>query len=121
MKIFKFRVWDKTCNTWVENCKIFQYGNVSSCEVWLTPSEQVIQQYTNILDKNQKEIYEGDIVKCGYGIGEVIFNAGCFMVQWICDPEANMELLFSRKGTYRRTNDEMFEVIGNIFENPELL
>ena len=67
------------------------------------------------------EIFENDIVKCGYGIGKVIFHRGSFMVEWISDKEANMELLNSRKGIYARTDDELFEVIGNSIENPELL
>ena len=56
------------------------------------------------------------IVKCGYGVGEVIFQAGCFMVQWIDDKEAYLEFVFSRKGMYARKNDEQFEIIGNIYE-----
>ena len=80
-----------------------------------------VMQATGILDKNGKEIYEGDIVKCGYGIGKVVFNAGCFMVAWIDDAEAYMEFLFSKKGMYRREGDEQFEIIGNCFENTELL
>jgi hypothetical protein len=78
-------------------------------------------QFTGLLDKKLKEIYEGDIVECGYGKGEVIFNAGCFMVCWIDDREAYMEFVFSRKGMYRRKGEEEFEVIGNIFENPEII
>lgn len=78
-------------------------------------------QFTGLKDKNGKEIFENDIVKCGYGTGKVIFHRGSFMVEWISDKEANMELLNSRKGIYARTDDELFEVIGNTFDNPELL
>lgn len=78
-------------------------------------------EYTGLKDKNGKKIFENDIVKCNYGIGKVIFHKGSFMVEWISDKEANMELLNSRKGIYARTDDELFEVIGNTFDNPELV
>jgi uncharacterized phage protein (TIGR01671 family) len=78
-------------------------------------------QFTGLKDKNGKKIFENDIVKCGYGIGKVIFHCGSFMVEWISDKEANMELLNSRKGIYTRSDDELFEIIGNTFDNPELL
>ena len=76
------------------------------------------RQFTGLHAKNG-EVLEGDIVKCGYGTGKVIFHVGCFMVEWIEDKESMMELLYSRKGTYARTGDECFEVIGNIYSNPE--
>lgn len=80
-----------------------------------------LMQYTGVNDKHGNEMCESDIVRCGYGIGVIVFNAGCFMVEWIDDRESNMELLFSRKGTYRRKGDEEFELVGTIYTDPELL
>ena len=77
-----------------------------------------LMRFTGLIDKNGKEIWEGDIVRCSYGTGKVIFNVGCYMVSWLDDLEAYNEFLFSRKGTYKRKNDEEFEVIGNIYQNP---
>jgi uncharacterized phage protein (TIGR01671 family) len=110
----KFRAWDKVEEEMVlGDTAIF----------WLSQGIDEIEfmQFTGLRDKNDKEIWEGDIVKCGYGVGKVVFKSGCFWAEWIDDKEAYMEWIHSRKGTYIRTEDEQFEVIGNIFENPQLL
>jgi len=80
-----------------------------------------VGQFTGLTDRNGKMIFEGDIVKCGYGMGEVVFKSGCFMVDWLSDKGAYMEFVFSRHGMYVRKDDEVFEIIGNITDNPELL
>lgn len=71
-------------------------------------------QFTGLTDKNGKEIYEGDILRHDFSPGrtEVI----------ICQEE-NIIALIMKLRNYKRMNDlnDRFEVIGNIYENPELL
>ena len=80
-----------------------------------------IMQFTGILDKNGKEIYEGDIVSFGKDyfdvdmLGKVYWydkTAGFFIHRFDAEGQIEEEVLIS---------DYDIEVIGNIYENPELL
>lgn len=75
-----------------------------------------VGQFTGLKDKNDKEIYEGDIVQARLNIQEyanfvVEFADGCFEI---------------RQGNYREylkvaVANRVVKIIGNIYENPELL
>lgn len=74
-------------------------------------------QYTGLKDKNEIEIYEGDILASGKDKktrGSVEFKYGCFT--WSID-----ENPLTQDG-YESIDTELWaEVIGNIYQNPELL
>lgn len=76
-----------------------------------------LMEYTGLKDKNEKEIYEGDIVKlrANHGIGVVKYSDewGAFIVEYIkLRPLAVLGMNYYK---------EDIEVLGNIYENPELL
>ena len=70
---------------------------------------ETVGQFTGLLDKNSKRIYEGDIVRDNYGnIRAVKFFNGRYC-PFIAYPE------------YKCWNEDECEIIGNIHDNPELL
>ncbi|MDU5804105.1 MAG: YopX family protein [Fusobacterium periodonticum] len=73
-----------------------------------------IMQYTGLKNKNNKEIYEGDIVTLHNSRYKVIFNMeqARFVLR---DDKFEMEIPFTNN------NNERMEIIGNIYENPELM
>lgn len=123
----KFRIWSTTNNSmsppadffeWVKNVGINADNEESIKEV---TNSWILMQYTGLKDKNGKEIYEGDIVKLQHGIYEVEFDCGAFLTK----PQ-NIDdgpILFTRESleTLFSWQEPIKEVIGNIYENPELL
>lgn len=69
----------------------------------------ILMQYTGLKDKNGVGVYEGDITD----IGVVYYLNSCFMVGVDGDINKSHVLIYGvKKG---------FEIIGNIYENPELV
>jgi len=73
-----------------------------------------LMQYTDIKDKNGKDMYEGDIIDRDGFKRTIIWNSnyGCFQAPFL-----------DGSGIHLFTQQELsrFDVIGNIHENPELL
>ena len=82
--------------------------------------DPVLMQYTGVKDKNGKEIYEGDIVEIEeYGTGKVVFDEGMFQYhpligKWEIEPGISCLAIYP-------VTTAQVEVLGNIYENPELL
>ena len=124
MREIKFRAWHKEEKIIGEVLgidilykEIFFSNEDVDCYEHTDFKDIELMQYTGLKDKNNKEIYEGDIVKLrtNHGIG-VVKNYdewGAFVVEYI-KPRPLAVL-----GTNYYKED--IEVIGNIYENPELL
>lgn len=103
MREIKFRAWDIRLKEFVD----FWLGNLyESINDVFKDDHYVFMQYTNLKDKNGKEIYEGDVVK--YTSGDI------FQVQWMDKGRWNISMAPSIKYFTG-------EVIGNIYEHSELL
>lgn len=80
--------------------------------------EIILMQYTGLKDKNGKEIYEGDITNNGV-------VEWCKSLNWDSGGSNHPGFYFDCKETdelsYHDGFDNDTEVIGNIYENPELL
>jgi hypothetical protein len=72
-----------------------------------------LMQYTGLKDKNGVEIYEGDIVEEPGSRYEVVYHADGFYMRDMHEPD---NMLIQLRHGYLHC-----EVIGNIYENPELL
>lgn len=86
--------------------------------------ENTICQYTGLTDKNGKKIFEGDVVKDSAGVcGEVKFGlyAAGFSIP---DTNQGFYIEFPEKSLYREELGywrNKIVVVGNVFDNPELL
>ena len=126
----KVRAWDNDANKMLFDFHpTAQYGLIQKNEGdWFCGgnmsngdwNEPILMQYTGLKDKNGKEIFWDDIVQVPYGRGIVVFKAGCFMIQWIDDTECLMELLSMKNFKTGRPRKDL-EVIGNKYQDPELL
>ena len=140
MRKFKFRVWASNSNhpggamfypgdgsfaiTLFGDLIHNHTNNMHDGFAWarIAFNEIEVMQYVGLKDKNGEEIYEGDLLSLHGGakpvIGEVIFEYGCFCFKapWIGEGNHYPELKY-----YIEVEFVECEVIGNIYENPELV
>ena len=121
----KFRIWDNLtnemyCDALVGNCRgestvpCVYLNDVG----WAHTDNCVVEQFTGLLDKNGKEIYEGDVV-VGYGTWNLIVSIenGHTVIKWT-DYDSSKQCIYLEQ---EWINGEEAVVIGNIHDNKELL
>lgn len=82
-----------------------------------------IQQFTGLKDINGKDIYEGDIVETVYKTkGEIVFYDERYAKEYKFGGIGSFSEFIIREGLRNyRSISTVLKVIGNIYENPELL
>lgn len=130
MKEIKFRIWDKGNKVMYDKALIGNYPETVALvwdeyegkEDWrhIDPKLCEVMQYTRFKDRNNKEIYEGDIIRYldseslkleGFpDIGEVYWN-----------DENNLFYIAIEIDYDDAWVKEKIEIVGNIYENPELI
>ncbi len=104
MREIKFRAWDNVNYMSTP----FTFMEIQSGIIGFT-SEAIIMQYTGLKDKNGKEIFEGDIINAKWKDGQHIGIEKC------------PNIIPNGFHFYEEMDDIDCEVIGNIYENHELL
>ena len=114
----KFRAWDKRHNSmeYINDLYWFEENGIHD----FNDDNYVFMQNTGLKDKNGKEIYDSDIVKVTWGSGKIVF----YEVKY-CESLGYHYL----RDTKNKEDDDIIciydysqmDVIGNVFDNPELL
>ena len=114
----KIRAWDKKYNVMVELCidsinELTWSGNYKK-----DGDYSGLMQFTGLHDKNGKEVFEGDVLKDDKGqFGQVLWAHNSWLIEWD-------ERDYQGHRIYNTMTDDCFgygEVVGNVFENPELI
>ncbi len=134
MKEIKFRVWDNASKemwksgetrllyndslklSYKQNFIITSEGELRVCQfypdgVTMNYWNGIALQFTGLKDKNGKEIYHKDMVR---------YYEELWTVEWN-ENSSSFEVLSLDKNEVMAMGDSRMEIIGNIYENPELL
>jgi hypothetical protein len=123
----KFRAWH------LEGERMIEWDSLKNLRYAIDNENVHVMQWSGIIDKKEMAVYEGDILKFDVGarsVRKVIFNNGSFGVVGMADdrdktftefvPFSTMSRDLIERNIYQNLKD-LIEVIGNIYEQPELL
>lgn len=120
----KFRAWDKEDKIIFNVARIdiadgSCYSHLFGSDIYDYWNNVELMQYTGLKDKNGVEIYEGDIVRIDYGDGLLMGIMEFHNFAWCIKSKYKND-----KNLYYPIfceDIDLIEILGNIYENPELL
>lgn len=117
MREIKSKAWDINKKRWIEPSIYYENG---FCYIDTSNRKVIPVLYTGLKDKSGKEIYEGDIVKDETSSGKRLFE-----IYWDNETASFWAKLISTEDKQYRVGHNFapeieLEIIGNIYENPEL-
>jgi len=115
MREIKFRIWDSTYKKFVFFEGIF---NSLPCDYLVG---EIGQQYTGLKDRNGKDIYEGDLINFSWQVGHEEFYDDKNQEVFYNNESASFVFGKDKICMLDRVVYDTLEVVGNVFENPELL
>ena len=129
MREIKFRAWDIVGLKMITDYIVVREDGhfISNNE---NTTEHIPMQYIGVIDKNGKDIYEGDIIRWDdnskgeyWRVAKVVINPDIQLVI-VKNSKHEISTMFPHTfhwGSFIYTGDKQLEIIGNIYENPELL
>ena len=124
MRQIKFRAWDGRILHYSDN----DFGSLEAFFALTDDkgygAKTIYQQFTGLLDKNGREIYEGDYLNLKFPsekditvVCEVVFDKGSFIFRNPKVHPLDMTAFEEKDGKYDKIKPE---ICGNCFENPEM-
>lgn len=122
MREHKYQAWHKHLRYMFQVSAIQFYWFVCeerSVKTW-TIDEIELREYTGLKDRTGKEIYEGDIVKGTASPMQVLFLHGSFV---LADKDMQRRDTWTDMRIFEDISQSVtiWEIIGNVYENPDLL
>jgi len=123
MREIKFRIWNVDTNCWLTKIALLQDISCGRYNLFVNKNLNniIIQQYTGLKDRNGQEIYEGDLINFSWQAGYKEFYDDKNQEVFYNDESASFVFGKDKSCMLDRVVYNTLEVVGNVFENPELL
>lgn len=108
MNFLKFKVWDKDNKAWIPHKDLLSVIKEGDNGVYVEPMNHIAVTCTGVRDKANRDVFYGDVLLCDNLHYVVEYDDTGAFTAWNGDQSHYFFDIFG------------FEIIGNVFENPEL-